>query len=242
MTPRFDAVTRIVHWLTALLCLILLVTGTVLYVGPLSAKVGRRELLKDAHVASGLLLFVPLLVGVALGSAGRGLRDDLNELNHWTARDRRWLRRRTRTAPAGKFNGGQKLATALFGGLLAMQLLTGSVMFWNKPFADDLRTGATFVHDWAYLALIALVVGHILKAAQEPELLKAMRTGSVPTEWASRERPGWSAVPVGEASADGGEPVADAGGALHLEPVGPTGQLGGGGVLVGEADVEDGPG
>jgi formate dehydrogenase subunit gamma len=102
-----------------------------------------------------------------------------------------WLRRRTRRTPDGKFNGGQKLLTALVAGALAAQLLTGSIMYWNRPFPDDWRTGATFVHDWAYLALVVLVLGHLRKALAEPELMRAMRRGPVSSDWAKRERPGW---------------------------------------------------
>src|SRR5262249_4219178 len=112
--------------------------------------------------------------------------------NRWTRADRRWLRRSTRTTPAGKFNGGQKLATALFAGLFAMQLLTGSLMLWNKPFADSWRTGATYVHDWGYLALAALVIGHVLEAIRQPTLLQSMIDGTVPRSYAERERPRWA--------------------------------------------------
>lgn len=189
---RFDVVTRLVHWSTAVLTLVLVTTGTILYVGQLSAAVGRRAMLASIHVWSGVLLLVPLVVGVGLRHAGRGLRADLHELSWWTRADRRWLRRSTRESPAGKFNGGQKLATALFGGLFVAQLLTGLLMHWNRSFSDDWRTGATFVHDWAYLALFLLVVGHIGRALQEPVLLKSMTTGTVPTAWAERERQGWA--------------------------------------------------
>jgi formate dehydrogenase subunit gamma len=65
-------------------------------------------------------------------------------------------------------------------------------MHWNQPFSDDWRTGATFVHDWGYLALAVLVLGHIGRALREPELLNAMVAGSVSGEWAERERPGWA--------------------------------------------------
>src|SRR5439155_25199570 len=126
------------------------------------------------HVWCGLLLAVPLLAGVVLRRAGRDLRTDLHDLSWWTRADKRWLRRATRAKPDGKFNGGQKLATALFGGLLVAQIITGALMHWNRPFSDDWRTGATFVHDWAYLVLFVLVVGHIGRASREPELLKSM--------------------------------------------------------------------
>ena len=197
MIRRFDAVTRVVHWATTVLTLVLLATGTVLYVGQLSAVVGRRALLARIHVWSGLLLFVPLVAGVVLRRAGRGLRADVVELGRCTDADQRWLRRRTRTLPSGKFNGGQKLAAAAFVALFAMQLITGSVMHWNQPFPDDWRTGATFVHDWAYLALGFLTLGHIGRAFQEPELLHAMTTGTVTRAWAARERPGWTGRTVG---------------------------------------------
>ena len=65
-------------------------------------------------------------------------------------------------------------------------------MHWNTPFSDDWRTGATFVHDWVYLALFVLVLGHVGRALREPELLTAMVVGTVPIEWAERERPGWA--------------------------------------------------
>ena len=188
---RFDVVTRVVHWTIAVLTLVVLVTGTILYVGQLEAAVGRRAQLATIHVWCGLLLPIPLVLAYVLRRAGARLRSDLHELTWWSDADRRWLRRSTRRAPEGKFNGGQKLATVLFGGLLLAQLLTGSLMHWNQPFPDEWRTGATFVHDWAYLALFVLTLGHIGKAFQEPALLSSMFTGTVPSEWADRERPAW---------------------------------------------------
>jgi formate dehydrogenase subunit gamma len=189
---RFDALTRIVHWTTTVLGSVVLLTGTILYVDELSTKIGRRELLKTLHVWCSWLLLVPLCVGVLLSGPGRRLRADLADLGRWTKADRRWLRRSTRTTPLGKFNGGQKLAAALFAGLFVMQLLTGSLMLWNKPFSDSWRTGATFVHDWGYLAFVVLVVGHVVKAVREPELLESMIRGTVPRSYAERERPGWA--------------------------------------------------
>jgi formate dehydrogenase subunit gamma len=190
---RFDAVTRAAHWLTAALAGVLLITGSILYVPELSAMIGRREILATIHLWCGLLLFIPVLVGVAAGRAGRRLRADLVELGRWDTSDRHWLRRRTRGVPAGKFNGGQKLLAALLGGAFAAQLLTGALMNWNRPFPDDWRTGATFVHDWAYLAIAALVAGHVIKALQEPEMMSSMLRGRVPASWARRARPGWLA-------------------------------------------------
>jgi formate dehydrogenase subunit gamma len=138
-------------------------------------------------------LLVPIVGGVSARGGGARLRADLVELSRWAPADRRWLRRRTRGVPAGKFNGGQKAVTAAFAGLFVMQLLTGSIMFWPNSFPDAWRTGATFVHDWAYIGLAVAVVGHIVKAVSEPELMRSMISGVVPRAWADRERPTWRA-------------------------------------------------
>jgi cytochrome b subunit of formate dehydrogenase len=210
---RFDLVTRLVHWATAVLVFVLLITGTVLYVPQLSAAIGRRATLNTIHVVAGLLLALPVLVGVAIGRAGGRLRRDLVELGRWDSTDGAWFRRRRQQAgreraerpvPAGKFNGGQKLVAALFGGALAVQLLTGAIMHWNKPFPDDWRTGATFVHDWAYVVIVVLTIGHVLKAFQEPEPRAAMIHGRVPHAWAQRARPGWLARARSVEPLDGG--------------------------------------
>ena len=198
---RFDLVTRLVHWVTAALALVLVLTGAILYVPQLSAAIGRRATLNTIHVVAGLALAVPLLLGVLAGRAGRRLRHDLVELGRWDPTDAAWFRRRglrrrpraDRPVPAGKFNGGQKLVAALFGGAFIVQLLSGAIMHWNKPFPDDWRTGATFVHDWAFIVLVVLTVGHVFKAFEEPEPRAAMIHGRVPAAWAERARPGWSA-------------------------------------------------
>jgi formate dehydrogenase subunit gamma len=200
---RFDATTRIVHWATAGLGIVVLLTGTILYVDQLSTKIGRRALIENVHVVCSWLLVVPLLVGVLLSRPGRRLRADLTELSRWTKADRRWLRRSTRVTPAGKFNGGQKLASALFAGLFVMQLLTGSLMLWNRPFADSWRTGATYVHDWGYLALAVIVTGHVLEAISQPTLLRSMIDGTVPRRYAERERPQWAATQLDDQNRKG---------------------------------------
>ncbi|MEO7555302.1 MAG: cytochrome b/b6 domain-containing protein [Acidimicrobiales bacterium] len=193
VVPRFDLVTRVVHWVVAALVLLMLVTGTILYVGQLEAAIGRRALLARIHVWSGIAMVAVGVAAAVMRRGSAGLRSELASLGRWTRDDRRWLRRATRTTPAGKYNGGQKVATAAFGALLVAQVGTGAVMHWNEPFSDSWRTGATFVHDWSYLLLFALIVGHVLRALAEPPLRTAMRTGSVPRWWAERERPSWLA-------------------------------------------------
>jgi formate dehydrogenase subunit gamma len=199
--PRFDRVERAAHWTTAALFVVLMVTGAVLYAGPFSALFGRRELFRQVHVYAGLLLPVPILLGLAVRS-GAQLRSDLGRINRWTRDDVRWFRRRNRARPGrldvGKFNAGQKLNATFFAAAIVVMLVTGSIMRWSDTFSNDVRTGATFVHDWFTFGIWVAVLGHIYFAIRDPVALGGMTRGSVTPYWARTERPAWYREIVGE--------------------------------------------
>jgi formate dehydrogenase subunit gamma len=175
---RFDGAERIAHWANAVLIGSCIVTAGFLYIDPLSAAVGRRELVKTIHVYSGLALPFPIVLAL-IGRHGRALRADLTRLNRWTPDDWRWLRSwgRDPFVKKGKFNAGQKLNTAFTGGAILLFLGTGSIMRWFDPFPLAWRTGATFVHDWLAVALFFAVVGHILYAVRTPHAMDGIVSG-----------------------------------------------------------------
>lgn len=189
---RFDRAERWLHWTNALLFLTLLVTGMSLYIGPVGGFDLPRHLVKDVHVAVGLALPAPLVLAYA-GRWRTGLRRDVRRLARWSSDDRRWLFSwgRRGKATMGKFNAGQKLNAVFVAGCIPLMLATGSIMRFFQPFPDDWRTGATFVHDWTALALLAVVVGHIAKALAEPLALRAMRRGTVPAAHVEQHHPRW---------------------------------------------------
>jgi formate dehydrogenase subunit gamma len=206
---RFDRTERWLHWANAALFLTLLATGMTLYVGPLSALVGRRLLVKDVHVIAGLLLPVPLVLAYA-GSWRDGLRRDVRRLARWSTDDRRWLTSLGRRGRArlGKFNAGQKANAIFVAGCIPLMLATGSIMRWFEPFPLAWRTGATFVHDWVALTLVAVVIGHVGKALAEPVALRAMRRGTVPADHVQAHHPRWWAeVQAAEEEAVGSTPT-----------------------------------
>ena len=172
---RFDRVERVVHWTNAVLFFVCLVTAAMLYVGPLSGIVGRRDLVKDVHVWAGVALPVPLV----LGWLSPAFRADARRINRWSADDKRWLRTLGRDpyVELGKFNPGQKLNAAFTAGAIVVMLATGYVMRWFEPFPLDWRTGATFVHDWLAAALVITITGHIVFALRDGEGLRAMLRG-----------------------------------------------------------------
>ncbi len=190
--PRFDGAERALHWANTALFGVLAVTAALLYVGPLSAVVGRRALVRDVHVVAGLLWPVPFVVA-RLGPWSRRLRDDVRLLGRWDAHDSLWVRSlgRDPTLRLGKFHPGQKLNAAFTAGAIPVMLVTGSVMRWFDPFPVAWRTGATFVHDWLAVALFLAVGGHVAKALADPEAMAGMRQGRVGADWARRHHPRW---------------------------------------------------
>ena len=196
MTPpeldRFGPASRAVHRATAVLGLTCLATAAALYLEPVAELVGRRALVVDLHVWSGLALPVPAL----LGWASRAVRADLRALDRWAPVDREWLRRRDRRTaglPVGKFNAGQKLNASLSAGGVLVLLGTGIVLAYGRRWPLDLRIGATFVHDWTAFAVLLLVAGHLWFASRDEDARRGMRTGRVPTGWALREHRAWAA-------------------------------------------------
>jgi formate dehydrogenase subunit gamma len=191
---RFDRTERVVHWVNATLFLTLMTTGAVLYVGDLSAFVGRRYLVEHVHVFAGLALPVPLVLGLVLRS-GAQFRRDVNALARWVPDDRRWLHKRTRPrAQLGKFNPGQKLNATFVAAAIVVMLASGSIMYWFQFFSNDVRTGATFVHDWFAFGIWVSVIGHIAFALSDADALNAMVRGPVPASWALAKRPRWYAA------------------------------------------------
>ena len=189
---RFDKAERTLHWVNATLFLTVMGTAAILYIGPLSAAVGRRELIRTIHVWCGIALPVPILITVA-GRWGKGFRADVNRLNRWTQDDRRWFRSMGRDpyVRLGKFNPGQKLNASFVAGVIVVMLATGSIMKWFGYFPVDWRTGATFVHDWVAIALFVVVVGHIGIAFSDPDSLGSMLKGTIDARWAREHRPRW---------------------------------------------------
>jgi formate dehydrogenase subunit gamma len=179
---RFGPGSRAVHRATAVLGVTCLATAAALYLEPIAELVGRRALVVQIHVWSGLALPVPVL----LGWASRAVRSDYRLLNRWTWVDREWLRRRDRRTaglPVGKFNAGQKLNASLSAGGVLVLLGTGIVLEYGRRWSLDLRIGATFLHDWAAFAVLLLVVGHVWFAVHDQDALRGIRTGRVPVLW-----------------------------------------------------------
>ncbi len=188
---RFSAGERWAHLALAAFMLVLITSAAVLYVDPLSTLVGRRALLSTVHLWAGLLLPLPLILAVVLSPA---FRADASRLNRFVPADWVWLRRALRgdvSGPSGKFNAGQKLNSAFVVAAALIMFITGLMMHFFALVPDDLRTGATFVHDVFALFIMLVSAGHIWMAWNDPRARRGLRTGYVSRDWARSKHPLW---------------------------------------------------
>jgi formate dehydrogenase subunit gamma len=197
---RFDRVQRAAHWCNALLFGILMLTALPLYFSSLAGVVGRRALVEDIHLWTGVALPVPLIISL-LGPWGSRLRRDLRRINVWTRDEVVWLKALGYKAPrvVDKFNPGQKLNAIFVGGSIVVMFATGFVLKWFRFFPLSWRSGATFVHDVFAFAIFAVVAGHILLAVTHPESMRSMIKGWVSEKWAARHASAWLAEEKAEA-------------------------------------------
>jgi formate dehydrogenase subunit gamma len=202
---RFTAGERWIHLSLTVLTGVLIATAALLYFGPLSALVGRRDLVSTVHFVSGLLLPVPLVVGALASPA---FRADVRRLNRFLPGDWAWLRSRDRRSgahPSGKFNAGQKLNSAFVLGSVIVMLVTGLGLHYFDPLPDWMRTGVTFVHDLLAAVIVVVTAGHVWMAMGDPQARAGLRTGFVPRTWAEREHALWAAESAGPRPAEPGD-------------------------------------
>lgn len=158
---RFSTGEVVVHGAFALLIGVGMVTAMIMWFDPLAVAIGRRELIRTVHTTAGLLAPVPL----AVGFLSPRFRRDVGRLERWTEADVQWLLARDRRSgriAVTRFNAGQKLNAALTVGAVLVLFGTGALMagwLWSWP--ADVRTDATWVHDWTAFALTLAVIGHV---------------------------------------------------------------------------------
>jgi formate dehydrogenase gamma subunit len=197
---RFTQIERFAHRAIAILTFILIGTAAALYIPDISILIGNRGIVKTIHSVSGFLLPIPLIIAVLFPV----FRMNMRELNRFHPHDFAWLKRQdSESIPVevsnpeptyGKFNAGQKLNSAFTLGSILIMFATGMVMFFSSLFTDNIRTGATFVHDWLTLAIVIAVGGHVYMAMKDPQARDGMRTGSVTKGWAKVHHPQWVEV------------------------------------------------
>jgi formate dehydrogenase gamma subunit len=202
LVERFTRAERTLHWVYALLFLILLLSGLGLYLGPGQNPVlDRRELMRTIHLDAALAL-VGLFLLTAAGSPGtlRRLREDVE----WFDRDdARWLLRvvvprplrRRPLPPQRRLNAGQKLNTILTAAATVGLTVTGTLMWGGSGLPTSLSEAADTWHLVLTEAMVPLVAGHLVVALLFPSTRGALRgivTGRVRLDFARRRHARWA--------------------------------------------------
>jgi formate dehydrogenase subunit gamma len=158
---RFSRAQVLVHAAFAVLVFLAIVSAAFLWFDPLAQIFGRRALVTQFHTVVGLLLPIPLALGVLSPAFLR----DASRLNRMSSQDWQWIRakdRRSGRIPVDRFNAGQKLNAAFTVGAVLVLFGTGLVMgSVLASWPTDYRTGATWVHDWTAFGLTIAVIGHV---------------------------------------------------------------------------------
>jgi formate dehydrogenase subunit gamma len=214
--PRFVLAERLAHWLYALLFLICLVSGLLMWIPATRDWLGEaRHGVALRHAAMGFaMVVVPLLISFLLDR--KRLASNMHEVDAWDTDDRRWfwaaLRGRTLRGgvmpPQGRFNAGQKANTILVAAMALGFALTGALLLAKADLPAWLVSRALWLHDFLAIAGMALLAGHlahVFLTSHGRGYLRGMLTGRLAEEIArERHEKWWAQITLGSSPGAGG--------------------------------------
>lgn len=200
--PRFIIAERVAHWLYALLFLIALVSGLLMWIPSSRAWLGdARQGVALRHTLTGFVMIVlPLLI--LLVADRRRLLEDVRQVDRWSIDDRRWFwaalagatLRDKEMPPQGKFNAGQKANVVLVAAMAVGLALTGALLQGKAGLPAWLVSRALWLHSFLAVAAAALLAGHlahVFLTRHGRRYLGAMIRGSLPADLARERHRTW---------------------------------------------------
>ena len=191
---RFTRTERSLHWVHAAAFFVLLGSGLVLYLPPLSTAVGRRPFVKDVHWWTAVSWAGAMILVAVLGNRRAVLRA-AREVDTFDADDRRFLRGKLK-APQGRFNAGQKVNVILTAAFAVLFAVSGALLWLGERDHAFRLAGTVFLHDALMYISLVVLVGHLYLAVIYPRTRHAMRgitLGMVREDWAREHHAKWVA-------------------------------------------------
>jgi formate dehydrogenase subunit gamma len=196
--PRWSAANRVLHWYTAILFIVLAITGLSMLFGRavLIPLMGPQGFAAWAEISIGLHNYAgpAFSIGVVLmlifwARYNMPAKGDWN----WLAQGGGLLAK-GKHPPAGRINAGEKIFT--YGAMLTLGVavvVTGFILdFPNYGQTRDLMQTSSVIHGIAALIWIALTLGHIYLGSLGVEgALEGMSTGEVDENWAKQHHSLW---------------------------------------------------
>ncbi len=200
VVPRWTLAERVLHWYTAVLFIVLAITGLSLLFGRavLIPVIGLNGFSAWASLSIGLHNYLGpfFLVGMLLEIVVWLKYNILHDYDWtWLKNGGGYLWRTAHHPPAHRINAGEKILTFWMGLVVLGTLvaITGLIMdFPNVGWSRQTMQISNVIHGVAAIIWIALILGHIyLGTVGVPGTLQAMTQGNVTAEWAQEHHDLW---------------------------------------------------
>ena len=206
---RYRGLTRLNHWITATLLILLLISGMALFHPALfflTGLFGGGQAARWIHPFLGIGLVISFLI----------LFLQLWHLNILRREDIVWARHigdvvtgnEERLPELGKYNLGQKLVFWGMFWLILILIVTG-IPIWHQMFPDlvgiEARRIAMLAHSIAAVLIILVFILHVYAAFWTRGTIRAMTRGTVTGGWAFRHHRKWLRELAGRRGVDPAE-------------------------------------
>lgn len=194
--PRFNSVERFSHWLTAVSFVALALTGLNVTFGKivLLPMIGNEAFSNLSQVAKYVHNFIstPFVIGLTL-IAALWIKDNIPQKV-----DVDWIRQgggfiKSRHAPSGRFNAGEKLVFWFSLGAGLIVIVSGYLLMFPFHLTDIAgMQAAQIVHGVIAVLYTAVIIGHIYIGTLGMEgAFEGMATGEVDLNWAREHHDLW---------------------------------------------------
>jgi len=185
---------RFVHWILAISCLLLCLTGMgMMYkeLNVIGVLFGGLKGLKTVHNYTAIVFGVALLLAIQMWWKEAGVFVFPEDLE-WFKTAGGYLWHVDKVAETGKYNPGQKmffLTVAFFG---MVMIVTGFFILYPQYISANLLDWMYPLHALGFLVIFAFFFVHLyLGTIGNPGTVQAMITGWVTRAWLKKQHPGW---------------------------------------------------
>ncbi|MDP2852930.1 MAG: formate dehydrogenase subunit gamma [Smithellaceae bacterium] len=189
-----DSYERIVHWMLAISCLCLCVTGLGMMFQSfnfLGIIVGGLKNLKLIHNFTGLIFAASLILAIRMWWKEAGVFVFPEDLD-WIKTAGGYLWHVDKVPETGKYNPGQKLFFLTVAGCGVLMLITGLIMWFPEALPISLVRWMYPLHALGFVVIFAFFFVHLyLGTIGNPGTVPAMITGWMDRAVLKKQHPGW---------------------------------------------------
>ena len=189
-----DGYERVLHWMLALSCILLCITGlgmmfqTFNFIGYFF---GGLKSLKLVHNFAGLIFAISLLLVIRMWWKEAGVFVFPEDLE-WIKVAGGYLWHVDNVPETGKYNPGQKLFFLTVAAAGLMMIVTGLIMWFPTHLPTGLVRWMYPLHALGFVAIFAFFFIHLyLGTIGNPGTVQAMIHGWVTRGWLKKQHPGW---------------------------------------------------